>query len=271
MINITFPDRLIQLGCRLIFLFGVFGCGSIKSQGIKLVKLAFVTNLPELNPDGSLINFRDSVPIYYYDDLVLYKMPYLYEERTPASRPGKEKVDTVNLDKIAFTETRYIFFIYKRDQQAGMIIYDLNDLKSRKTASVDSIRSNLFYGNSDIYATLKKDSLYRTYRDSKKGNLVQVLIPKVEREDGDTTFLHYSKEFKFCDLSFSKTLDSITQSKLCKFRVVYNKKKSLISNAILPKREFYFELKTVQNDEGDKSVESFFRKVIDEKLLEKNL
>ena len=271
MISKTFPNRLFRLGCRLICLFSVFGCGSIRPQGIKLVKLAFVTNLPELNPDGYLINYRDSVPIYYYDNLVLYKMPYLYEERTPVRRPGKDNVDTVNLDKIAFTETRYIYFVYKRDQQKGMIIYDLSDLNSRKTASVDSIRSYLFYGNSDVYATVKNENLYKTYGDPKKGNLVQVLIPKIERDDGDTCYLYYSKDLKFSDLSFSKTLDSIAQLKLYKFKVICNKKKSLLSNAILPQREFFYELKRVPASIDDKSVESLFLKVKDEKLLDEVL
>src|SRR3990170_7628610 len=91
----------------------------------KIIAINVTSNMPLTNPDGRTVNWKDSVQVYYYDSVTMYRLHYQFD-----SSLSKFKIDSATLDAdtvmiipfdetAVFKERRYNYFVFIKDSTYG--------------------------------------------------------------------------------------------------------------------------------------------------------
>ena len=202
--------------------------------------LSYTINLPVVELDGELNNVRDSTPIYYYNNLILYQLQYFFDSTYNVYNDTSKSFDM----KFAMTERRYKYFIYKKGDQYGILYNSLSGNIYKKTLTdsvlshkkgpdnIHSIISDSNYNLTHKYIGPDKTFYYESYAYKNKKNSLEV----------DSINFYYSSSLINFSLSLSPTLDSIFHSKLTKFKIIYNEGYNSVYSVKMPYREYYCEI-----------------------------
>jgi hypothetical protein len=185
--------------------------------------------LKENVQENNIKTISDSFSIFYNNNFILYRFPYTFIEQ--------------HNDKLVNIEIRFTYFIFKFGSAHGYS-YDPGKNDSIKTLNVDSILYKQGLGKTDILL----DSGYQiTEVISKLDNFILTekysSISKPTRYFPDTVVYSYTDQFRDLPFSFSKKLEERKKLKILKIRGVYNSRFNDEYKTVLPKREFYFEIK----------------------------
>lgn len=251
-----------------LFSFVLSGCIVTKNKipSDKITGINYIVKLPLVQGDRQYIDFGDTTLIYYFQDIVIYKLPYTFDSSKVTYHI---KADTIS-DEHIFTETRYNYFVYKRGNDNGIWYRSIEQLDSNKTLTVDSILKRIgIPTNVQAIIYSPNDSLLESQSFDNGNLLIEKYIPKTKPDDSynDTTLLYYSKTMKPIQFSMSPFLDSMKSKKLYKLRLAYNEAFSKIYSITMPKRDIIYEIREVNVDSIDnlKLLISRFRQ--DENLL----
>jgi hypothetical protein len=218
-------------------------CHSVRhNQLIKSVALSVNYPIVTITPAGVFSNnLKDTIKLYYYKDLILYRLSESRILETEELIPGTEN-----------------YFIRKRKADSGFLFISLSDTTSRKLPA-DSILINGAYQGASVELSSNftpvnlvkegKDRFHEEYSMNASNN---ENLP-------DSIYLYYSKELKKVDYTFSRKLDSLKGMKLYKFRLLYNEKVLRVTNQTIPKREFLFEIRT-QGEPTPKPIMEFIKR-----------
>lgn len=258
MINL-FPNTIVKFSLHAFMVMVLFlsYCSTIKKNSNQSLKtITIVSNYDFVMIDnGAFIHVEDSFIVSYYQDLILYQVPYTYEVTKPTVKNDTIEEDVIN------SEIKYKYFIYKANSTTGYKYDSLNALSSR-LFSVDSFLAAKAFAKSKLYDKTN-DTLIEATTDQKTNVFTEKYIPRVKYDETypDSSYMYFSdRELKNIEFAFSRYLDSLKNKKL--FRVVF------IHNPIpkgeysfdVPRRELIFEMKETQliNSRG---IIDFFERV----------
>jgi len=238
---------VILISCNSCFLNKKINKDSNEIKGINLfTKLDFVKS-----DNGKTFTVNDSVSIFYYKDLVLYRIPVPFDSMKAISKTK----DTVTNQYVS-TKINHKYFLFRQGNKIGLQYDSLNF--SPHQFEVDSFLKFNSFSNAKFYDKTN-DSLYKEFFDN-NSVLTRIYVPKVKYDPSynDTTKMFFSKSLNDIDFSFSSDLDSQLKMKLFRVEAIFNPiPKGLYSFAV-PKRTFLFEMKA--NKESDLQMEKkYFR------------
>jgi hypothetical protein len=215
-------------------------CNSVNKNSYKSIKtITIITNLDFVMVDkGELIHVEDSFRVFYYQDLILYQVPQIYEVTHPLVRN-----DTIE-EKIISSEIRYKYFVYKVTSPFGYK-YDSLSARSRQLFSVDSFLSSKAYAKFKFYDEAN-DTLVQTIIDQKTKIVTEKYLPRIKYDETypDSSYRYFSDyQLKNVEFSFSKYLDSIKNKKLFKVIFIYNPIPKGKYPFDVPRRSLIFEMK----------------------------
>ena len=222
-------NTLISVSVFLVlFLAGKKNQPSEIRQFDILLSLPFI-ELKENVQENNIKTISDSFSIFYNNNFILYRFPYTFIEQ--------------HNDKLVNIEIRFTYFIFKFGSAHGYS-YDPGKNDSIKTFNIDSILYKQGLGKTDILL----DSGYQiTEVISKLDNFILTekysSISKPTRYFPDTVVYSYTDQFRDLPFSFSKKIEERKKLKILKIRGVYNSRFNDEYKTVLPKREFYFEIK----------------------------
>ncbi len=231
-------------------------CSAIKKNSNQPLKtITIVANYDFVMVDnGSFIHVEDSFIVSYYQDLILYHVPYTYEVTKPTVRN-----DTIE-EKIISSEIRYKYFIYKAGRSTGYKYDSLNALSNR-LFSVDSFLAAKAFAKSKFYDN-ENDTLIEATTDQKTKVFAEKYIPRVKYDETypDSSYMYFNDhKLKNIEFTFSKYLDSVKNKKLFKVIFIHNpipKGKCLFE---VPRRNLIFEMKETQLKKSTEIIDFFER------------
>lgn len=248
------------------FVFSLFlsSCTVTKHQLQKndITAIHYVVKLPLVTGDREYFDFSTTTPIYYFEDLIIYKLPYTFDS---LKMTYHIKTDSISQEQI-MTETRYNYFVYKN----GIWYRSIEQLDSNKILEVDSIVKRVATPLNIQSIIYSPNNTLLERRNLEKGNIViDKYMPKTKPDEtyNDTTLFYYSKAMKPIRFSLSPFLDSLTNAKLYKIQLIYNEAYSEKYSITMPQRDLIYEIKKVNVEDWSKLkilIEHFRQ---DEKLL----
>jgi hypothetical protein len=214
--------------------------------------------------DREYFNIDDTIPIYYYKDLIAYQLPFEFDS---SNLTYHVKADSIS-EKHILTETRYNYFVYRNGSQTGMWYFSIDQLDSHKSLSVDSIlkiKSKPENLQSIIFNS--SDSLLNKM-DIDNG-FIEKFVPRSKTDESycDTFLLYYSRSMRSIPFSLSPFLDSLTNTKLYKLKLVYNEMYSQQYSVTMPRRDIVYEIEPINSTTPHKIKGLFKRFIIDEMKL----
>ena len=226
--------------------------------------LSFILNLPVVELDGRLNNVRDSTPIYYHNNLILYQLQYFFDSTHSVYNDTTKAFDI----KFAMEEIRYKYFIYTKGSKYGILYNSLKGSVFKETLTdsvlshnkspdnIHSIISDTNYTLTQKYNGPDKKFYYESYAYKNKKNSLEV----------DSINFYYSNSLMNFSLSLSPILDSIFHSKLTQFKIIYNEGYNSEYCITMPYREYYCKIEKL--DIVPKEINLLFTKYeIDKKKI----
>ena len=214
-------------------------CSAIKKNSNQPVRtITVIANYDFVMADsGKLIHVEDSFKVSYYQDLILYHVPYTNEVSKLFV-----KNDTIE-EEIMSSDIRYKYFIYKTNSTMGYR-YDSLNARGNRLFSVDSFLTAKAFAKFKFY-NKENDTLIETVIDQKTNVQLEKYIPRIKYDETypDSSYRYFSDLFKNVKYSFSENLDSIKNKKLFKVIFIHNpipKGKYLFD---VPRRNLIFEMK----------------------------
>lgn len=256
----------MRLSIKIFSILILLSCEATNQKGEDITAINYIFNIPMVSADGQLDNMQDTTTIYYYQDLILYQLPYHLGRTIFTSLADSDTTEQENTQ----TTTRHNFLVYKQGNKNGLWYETMNG-DEKKKVPVDS--TLLARGLPvDLRAILSnpEDTLIETVKDAKEGIVIEKYISKTRPNDPccyDTTLLYYSKDLKQIAFSFSPTLDSIKNLKLFKFRAAFNEAYSPQYLITMPKREIRYEIQQIKVVDAKTIKDLFQRYRQDEKLI----
>jgi hypothetical protein len=185
---------------------------------------------------GGLINLIDSFFIFYYEDMILYRIPEIVE----FSKFTSDSNDNIKNQKFIRTETRYSYCIFKKGEATGLL-YDSLTSTNYLQFSTDSLLEEKTIFKQGISMESYNISESDTYNDN--SILLEKYIPKIKKDETfpDSSYLYFNKELNKINFSFSGKLDSLKGMRLYKFKIIYNPIPKGIYAFNVPRRELVFE------------------------------
>ncbi len=234
---------------RFILLISfLFGCASTKYQSKrnKIIAINFIVRLPLVQSDGQLLYLDDTTSIYYYNDLIVYQLPYIFESSRTIIHV---KTDSVSEEKI-LTETRYNYFVYRKGKHLGLCYSSIEQLDSNKRLSADSIIALKApsYNLQNIIISPNYTLIEKLHLNN--GNVfIEKYIPKQKPDESynDTSLLYYSIAMKPISFSLSPFLDSVRNAKLYKLQLAFNEAYSHTYSMKMPKRDIIYEIELLRD------------------------
>jgi hypothetical protein len=233
----------MRISISIFFVIFLYGCIATKSQvqTDRITAINYIVKLPLVQGDRQYFDFVSTIPIYYYQDLIVYQLPYTYDSTKVTYHI---KADTIS-DEHVLTETRYNYFVYRQGSSIGIWYRSMEQLDSAKQLSIDSILkrvgppTNL---QSIIYSP--NDSLVERTTLDNGNTVIEKYIPKTKPDESynDTTLLYYSKALKSIKFSLSPFFDSLTNTKLYKLRLAFNESYSPKYSITMPQRDIVYEI-----------------------------
>ncbi len=219
----------------VVSLIGLGSCAASISKLTSVNGYKLTVNYPVVRDSGTLINLKDTVPIFYYGSYVIYQLPYNYSQQLD--------------DKLVVAEKRYHSFIFRENEKYGYLYSDYSDTTRGVRAPVDSILSKRGYS-----LELNADSLILTdvLENKETGTIIEKYVLPGEKTDFtiDSIYYYYNRAYNQYEYSFSKKLDSSRGMKLYKARFLYKDKFSVAYHIILPERELNYAVgkMTIENE-----------------------
>jgi hypothetical protein len=221
-------NMLVKVMMYSITLTGLlfFICCTVTSQNLHAIKLVVNYPLVQLG-ESKVFNLPDTIPIFYFDDYVLYNIPY--------------RITFENSDSLISEGKKFSYFMFRKKDKYGFL-FDSLKLNSRTNkVNVDSfLFQRCYLTNFDS----GYDSLIENKSDKKDHTALKKYIPKKYYGESyyDSSYYYYSEEFNDIDYILSKQLDKRDGMKLYRVRLLYNEKVSIKYNFTLPKRELLYEI-----------------------------
>lgn len=221
----------------------------------KLTAINLVKITPIVNWDSSLTAFENYYTVYYYKDLVMYKLNYTF--------------DSLSNDEPVLHEMRFFFLVFHKDSSYGYkyFITPNPPVNVNQRVNRDSLLTkNKFESN--IYDTLinfKPDSIYnnkdeiiRVYKNPPSSNSA----PQPEKND---LYFYYTKKLKDVPETFSRKMDNIKGMKLSKILIKVSGGYYKEFNMSFPPRELLQEMKEVTIENKDE-IMTYFRNYQEQRL-----
>ena len=215
----------------------------------KLTAINLIKKTPIVNWDSSLTTLEDYYTVYYYDNLIMYKLNYNY--------------DSLVNDEPVLHEMRFFFLVFHRDSSYGYkyFITPNPPINVNQRANKDSMLvKNKFESN--IYDTLinfkpdstynNKDEIIKVYKNPPSSNSA------TQPEKSDLYF-YYTKKLKDVPETFSRKMDNIKGMKLSKILIKVSGGYYKEFNMSFPARELLQEMKEI-NVENKDEILGYFKK-----------
>lgn len=206
--------------------------------------LRLTAGLPFLNLIDNKVKvtyLKDTIDIYYYKNNVLYFFPYIEQNQMR--------------DSILVEERKYSCFLFDKDSCLGYFFGSLEGNFNAKKLPVDSVLTKRGHYGMDFYLddkctyienVIDSDGIVmEKYYD--KDNILNIFYH-------DSIYVYFDKRLNGIGLSISKSIDKMKNQKLCKIRLIYNEKFYQKIHKILPKREMYFEIKKIENNNPTETI-----------------
>lgn len=194
---------------------------------------------------GQLIEFADSMQIYFDGAYCIYKRPSLHVYAVNIF----DKHGNFIGEKVTHQDTTYTYTIYKEKNKYGYLFDSITASKPHKLNVDTFLRTtvnkgfNFLPGNSYRLTETKwsadKDTLFEQY----------FCADKKDVSYADSIYYYYDKRLTDVNFSLSIKLDSLKKSKLVRVRFIYNKiPKGKIYNGKTfdfdtPRRELSYEIR----------------------------
>ncbi|WP_281297556.1 hypothetical protein [Flavobacterium limnophilum] len=180
--------------------------------------------------DGKLHELIDSTSIIYKDNFTLYEMMPNHTSK-------------IRKDSILDEQVKYKYFIIKKGERYGFLYDSLNVGNNRKLLA-DSLLQKTGFLDGDLFKNRNKYNLNKIIKSKGEYAKIEIYIPKVkEKFSPDTTLIYYSKELKNIEFSLSQSLDSDSETKVCKIQFVFNSKFDKDHKMIFPQSSHWFLIK----------------------------
>lgn len=245
-------DHMVKI-CLIILsaVTTLFSClGSSKNLKKNIIRIGVTTRIPDRIVDNHGETFIHDFFISYYGQYLLYELPY-------------HKTYEIN-NELIYDSVKYEFFICDHDTKAGYLLKNISDSLKMKIKGDSILRTRAYYGSADMtdaFAELKIKTL------DKLSIINTITIYKYTFDNNfyDSAYFYYCKDLTGIEFSFSRSLDSIYNSKLCKIQLFIKKDSSVTSPEL---KDFFinsFEIRKapVTNAGGIKDL--FDRFIADEK------
>ena len=229
-----------KLFCVLLFSSCLLSfCGSNYDDGTtRLRKETLIYKLDIVREKGTTFHLKSFVSIYYLNEGVLIAVP----SYSDLVRDSLDKSGSVVGDVELKNDTTFRYFIYQKGNQTG-ISYDSLTIAKGKHFSVDSLLTQKMFKELSL-DRFRDEMLVR--KTIIKDTLFEARMPKVKRDmiDSDSTYCYFLRKPNKLVYSFSKLLDSANENeKLFRVRILFNAKFEPSMNVVVPKREFFLEIK----------------------------
>jgi hypothetical protein len=219
---------------RLIFylaginLLSFSQCNSFKQNSLqenpKVVALRLYSQLPVGFNSTQVINWNDSLDLYLYKDIVVYR---IFGVNVTNLMGFNKTADTI-VPKQTHTEVSSTFYGAKKGYRAGYYFNPLNAGQPRMI-SIDSMRlkHSAYFGFNKLYllAVGPTNTMVESINLG-NGDLLEKYIPKVKLDQSyaDTSLFYYTNNegVKALNFSLSRDADSLKGMKLYKFMAIYN-------------------------------------------------
>lgn len=217
-----------------------FGAGkSVSKGGLLLTKISYVTSLPYFDKNG-LRNFNDSSCIYYYGNNVIFETRAF------------NTVEFNDSDTIIYSVVYNYYFTRKGFSQC--LLYKQDFTTEPEIQNIDSLlQKGVIRQSVDFSPILAFGRKILDTAFNSDVNFVQYTgVGKSEPEYFDTASFYFDKKMKNVDLSFSKSLDRMYDSKLVKVELVFNEIFSTKFNITIPKRrtKIFMRRETITNKDS---------------------
>jgi hypothetical protein len=212
---------------------------------IEIKSILLSWSIPIYDPELKKVsNMRDSVLIYYFDDLVLYRVSYTYTKYNKNAQKGNTNIVSDDPKTIEFREIRFKNYIHKSGYSTGFV-YDSLNTNYHLVFNVDSFQRKKTFNGSNFYDT-SHDKLLQTNLYKDKSTFVEKWgsVTKLDESYSDTSYYYFNRSLNNIPYSFSKKADSIKNMKLSGIKFIYNiVRESSNGQVKIPKREITIEIK----------------------------
>ena len=240
----------------IIFVLNYTNCSTFKKgdNDLRSINLIHKWDLVTVE-DGQLISASDTLTIYYFQNLVLYKIPYTNEVSNVTTDKNGDVID----EKLMESETKYKYFIYEKDSSFGFK-YDSINAKNNRRFSIDSFLTQKAFKGASFYQR-GNDTMIASSWNEDKSVLIEKYIPKIKFDQSynDTSYLYFTSSLKKVDYSFSKELDSSKNMKLFKVRFINNPLPRGVYSFDVPRREMMFEIRETPVTDSNEIIRFFER------------
>lgn len=209
---------------------------------------------------GNLITVKDSIKIYYLDDLILFKVDYLTTTYNKKAIVGNEVIASEDPKTIESQTPNSIYYLCKKGAETGLK-YDSLSAKTHTEFNVNNLLEKRTFKGAKLYDTTN-DILAEPAQTSKDGRIFEKYVPKTKFDASynDSTYLFFTKKFKDVPYSLSKEADSLKKMKLTEVNFIYNAVKKDSKNKMdIPRRKFIFKITEINIDNKSEILTMFKR------------
>lgn len=211
----------------------------------KLTGISLIKKTPVVDRDSSLIMMENYYNVYYYEDLIMYKLNYTF--------------DSLNNHEHILQETRFFFLVFHKDSVNGYAYFiKPGSFDNRKVNKDSVLKVHKF--ESDVYDTLINFKPDSTYQD--KDNVVRLYKDPpnaVKQTEKFNLYFYYTKKLKGIPETFSRKMDNLNDMKLTKILIKVSGGYYKEFNTTLPPRELLQEMKELNIENKDEILAYFKR------------
>jgi hypothetical protein len=217
------PRQLVL--CLIVFLSC---CSSYKKLAADEIRqLDVISSFPYLYTAGEFQYFTDSISLFLYQGLEIFRIPI--------------ESSTSTLDSILSTKIVYMYFVGK---PCDSEYYSISPLDSSTVRiSADSVIKTYAMGTSMLSADPNRKKIEEVSLSKNLTLQKYTMIKRAGTYPIDSVYLYLdSKVQPFC-YSLARSYDNSNMAKLIKIRVIYNQVGRSYDSNYLPKREKTVEFK----------------------------
>jgi hypothetical protein len=200
-----------------------------------------------VNQDGSINEIENKYDVYFYRDIIMYRMYFLYD----SSSNGQNLIHEQRTKYFIFTKGSVWGNFYASNPNQKILEYK---------GLVDSVvRLNSFDFNK--FDTLKNKKPDSAYFDNNGGTFVKIYTPATSDSFPETFKIkfYYTEEHLDIEQYLSKAMDNETRMKLTKISVEAQGWFYKQYNVQFPPRKFIMEMRQL-NIENKDEIFSYFKK-----------
>lgn len=234
-----FNHSLFVIACTL---FACLNTSCRQQNKITAALIRFETSATEENASSQL---NDSIRIYYYQDLVLYKLNYYFSS-----------VSNNNGELTVKDEKSWpLWFVFNKDSARGYAFYEAHAARNRWETIDPFIYNNgmiqmdlgfLFNNNLTINFTKKLSAKEEICEEG-----YVFTDPKYAK---DTLYISYSNKLKELPFSFDEKVDSVKGSKLFRIKTITGEKILPEINQTSRRMETILQLEQVPVDDQEEVI-----------------